>query len=70
VSRRFLGASIEADRTLLVMEYMHGGDLLSQIRHDDQGMFKWHKWGRSIALDVARGLTYLHSHDVSTGEFR
>jgi len=55
---------MQADRTLLVMEYMYGGDLLSQIRHDSQGLFKWHRKGCSIALDIARGLTYLHSHNV------
>jgi serine/threonine protein kinase len=46
------------------MEYMYGGDLLSQISHDNQGLFKWQNRGCSIALDIARGLTYLHSHNV------
>jgi len=55
---------MQADRTLLVMEYMIGGDLLNQIKHDSRGHFRWHKRGWSIALDIARGLNYLHSHNV------
>jgi len=61
---QFLGASMQADRTLLVMEYMIGGDLLNQIKHDSRGHFRWHKRGWSIALDIARGLNYLHSHNI------
>ena len=61
---RFLGASQQADRTMLIMEYMYRGDMYSQIKHDSWGHLRWHNKGWSIALDIVKGLTYLHSHQV------
>jgi serine/threonine protein kinase len=37
----FLGASIQPDRTLLVMEAMPGGDLFSQIVKDEDRRYRW-----------------------------
>ncbi|EFN54023.1 hypothetical protein CHLNCDRAFT_136066 [Chlorella variabilis] len=48
----FLGASLQIDRTMLVTEYCDGGNLTRNLMA-----------GR-IALDVARGLTYLHSRRI------
>jgi hypothetical protein len=39
--RRFLGASIQPEQTLLAMEVMPGGDLFSQIKEDMVGFFRW-----------------------------
>lgn len=43
VARRFLGASIQPEQTLLAMEVMPGGDLFSQIKEDRVGFFRWHQ---------------------------
>ena len=43
---------------------MEGGDLSEAIKHDAAGDLTWYNKGQRIALDVARGLHYLHSHDV------
>lgn len=41
-----------------------GGDLCSAIERDADGELKWHRDGHHIALDIAKGLYFLHSHDV------
>ena len=40
---QFLGASVFADQTLLVMEFMYGGDLYDQLRKDAYGTLLWSK---------------------------
>jgi len=47
-----------------VLELMEGGDLSEAIKHDAEGELTWYNKGQRIALDIARGLHYLHSHDV------
>lgn len=48
---------------MLVTELMERGDLYSLLgRH--QGRFAWHRLGRCVALDVARGLSFLHSRNI------
>jgi serine/threonine protein kinase len=39
----FLGASIQAQQTLLVMEVMPGGDLFTQIQDDVNGRYTWYR---------------------------
>jgi serine/threonine protein kinase len=46
--------------------YCAGGDLCTAIAADDFGELQWYNRGHQIALDIARGLYFLHSHDVST----
>jgi serine/threonine protein kinase len=41
----FLGASIQAQQTLMVMEAMPGGDLYTQIEKDTTGLFTWYQRG-------------------------
>ena len=41
-----------------------GGDLRAALSGDLTGELRWYHRGQHIALDVARGLHYLHSHDV------
>ena len=41
-----------------------GGDLRAALSSDVTGELRWYNRGQHIALDVARGLHYLHSHDV------
>ena len=45
-------------------EYMEGGDLRAALNDDPEGELRWYNRGQSIALDIARGLHFLHSHDV------
>ena len=55
---------------MLVLEYMEGGDLQACIQDDSYptavGDFKWYKKGGRIALDVAKGLVFLHEQKAST----
>lgn len=41
-----------------------GGDLSNALSNDSEGKLNWYRGGMSIALDVARGLSYLHSCKV------
>jgi serine/threonine protein kinase len=45
--------------------YHSGGDLCTAIAADDVGELRWYNRGHQVALDIARGLYFLHSHDVS-----
>ena len=50
-------------RTVLVTELMERGDLYTLIGRY-QGRFAWNKLGRYVALDVARGLAFLHARNI------
>lgn len=41
-----------------------GGDLRHALSSSEDGRFKWHGKGRSLALDIAHGLHFLHSSQV------
>ncbi|KAL2525749.1 Protein kinase superfamily protein [Abeliophyllum distichum] len=57
-----LGCSIHVDTRLLVYELMHNGSLETQLHGPSRGSaLTWHH-RMKIALDVARGLEYLHEH--------
>lgn len=60
---QFYGAVL-TDRPMLVLEYMEGGDLRAALNDDPHGHLRWYNHGQHIALDIARGLHFLHSHDV------
>ena len=66
---QFYGACLDPGCPMLVLEYMEGGDLHSCIKHDCYpqavGDFKWYKKGGRIALDVAKGLVFLHEQKAS-----
>ncbi|KAK9834205.1 hypothetical protein WJX81_008121 [Elliptochloris bilobata] len=66
---QFYGACLETKLPMLVMEYMGGGDLFSALQSRVQGSgaahpLSWWQRGRSVALDIARGLHFLHSQHV------
>jgi serine/threonine protein kinase len=46
-----------------------GGDLCSAIQADTSGDLLWYGLGHRIALDIARGLYFLHSHEVQRCAF-
>lgn len=59
------GICRENKKLYVVMEYMGGGDLAKSIvnpklRHH----FSWGKYGKKIALDIIKGLCYLHSKSM------
>jgi hypothetical protein len=41
-----------------------GGDVCSALQDDVDGDLSWYIKGHQIALDIARGLFFLHSHGV------
>ncbi|BDA51135.1 probable serine/threonine-protein kinase STY8 at C-terminar half [Coccomyxa sp. Obi] len=75
---QFIGACLQEGQTILVQEYMENGDLFHAIAEDTQSKrFGWYRerlpngrlapatgMARRIALDIARGLFFLHSRKV------
>ena len=65
---QFYGACLDATCPMLVLEYMEGGDLQSCILQDcyphSIGQFRWYHKGGRVALDVAKGLVFLHEQKV------
>ena len=53
---------------MLVTELMERGDLYTLLGKY-QGRFAWAKLGRYVALDVARGLAFLHSRNIVHFEY-
>lgn len=50
-------------RTVLVTEYMEKGDLCSALGRA-ASKCSWPRLGKSLALDIARGLAFLHSKNI------
>ena len=46
---QFYGACLQPDCTLMVMEYLEGGDLYHAIANDSIGRFSWYKRYDSLA---------------------
>lgn len=66
---QFYGACLEQEHAMLVLEYMEGGDLHEAIQENsypvDTGLLAWYQKGSGIALDIAKGLVFLHQRGVS-----
>ncbi|KAK9799778.1 hypothetical protein WJX73_006089 [Symbiochloris irregularis] len=61
----FNGAWASEDIMYFICEFCHNGDLYSALAHDRfTDMLSWYNRGKSIALQVARGLFYLHSNGI------
>ncbi|KAK9840681.1 hypothetical protein WJX84_006316 [Apatococcus fuscideae] len=60
---QFFGAVIDDNHLLLITEFMPRGSLYDGIAHDAEGHLKWYKRGHVIALDIVRGLLYMHARD-------
>ncbi|KAK9819112.1 hypothetical protein WJX74_003168 [Apatococcus lobatus] len=61
---QFTGALIDPDQIVLATEFMPRGDLWHALRGDTQRLFAWSRRGRQVALDIVRGLVYMHSKSV------
>ncbi|KAK9843228.1 hypothetical protein WJX74_008928 [Apatococcus lobatus] len=60
----FLGASIQENSTVLVMQYMPNGNLWHALANDVKKRFSWYNRGHRVALDIAAGISYLHSKKI------
>ncbi|KAK9904880.1 hypothetical protein WJX75_004665 [Coccomyxa subellipsoidea] len=61
---QFMGACFDEGNTMLVTEFMAGGNLFDAIGNDRSGKLGWYHRGRKIAMDVARGLDKMHSRHI------
>ncbi|KAL3148068.1 hypothetical protein ABBQ38_014354 [Trebouxia sp. C0009 RCD-2024] len=61
---QFYGAVLSAPAPMLVLEFMEGGDLRDALSHDTAKELSWYNKGHLIALDIVRGLVFLHSNKV------
>eukprot|EP00884_Botryococcus_braunii_P012256 jgi/Botrbrau1/21030/Bobra.0144s0042.1 len=66
---QFYGACVGGPCPLLILEYMEGGDLWEAMCAHP-GRLQWYHHGRKIALDVARGLHFLHHNNVRHGDLK
>ncbi|KAK9812352.1 hypothetical protein WJX73_004586 [Symbiochloris irregularis] len=61
----FAGAFANEDIMYYVVEYCHNGDLYTALADERvYASLSWYQRGKSIALQVARGLFYLHSNGI------
>ncbi|KAK9806572.1 hypothetical protein WJX73_003484 [Symbiochloris irregularis] len=60
---QFQGACVRQGRVMLVTEFLTGGDLWHALGKPSvsRPIFSWPVWGHKVALDIARGLHFLHS---------
>eukprot|EP00884_Botryococcus_braunii_P015478 jgi/Botrbrau1/2613/Bobra.145_1s0034.2 len=61
---QFLGASFAGGQIMLVTEFLPRGDLWRALSNDTKHVFSWYNRGRQVALDIVRGLQYMHSKKV------
>ncbi|KAK9830253.1 hypothetical protein WJX72_010587 [[Myrmecia] bisecta] len=67
---QFYGACLQDSKPMLVLEYMEGGDLSQAMRSERGAEVQWYNKGQLIALDVARGLHFLHSNKVMHSDLK
>jgi len=58
------GTCLASDDLMIVTELMEGGDLRAALDSIDSPMLHWSSLGRQIALDIVRGLCFLHANNV------
>ncbi|KAK9818084.1 hypothetical protein WJX72_006882 [[Myrmecia] bisecta] len=59
----FYGVCFRATDVWMVMEYMEGGNLYQALAQKGRECL-WYQRGAKIALDIAKGMHFLHSHRV------
>eukprot|EP00884_Botryococcus_braunii_P015243 jgi/Botrbrau1/2401/Bobra.0395s0030.1 len=63
----FLGASLQPGKVFLCTEYHAGGNLAVAMKKDrnrEPRALGWYARGRKLALDVARGIAFLHANKI------
>lgn len=55
---------LEEKKSAGAPQYMAGGDLRAALDKDARRELVWERKGQQVALDIARGIHFLHSHDV------
>lgn len=56
---------LQDERILLVTELMESGDLWHALmQYKESGVLSWHRRGKRIAVEIARGLHFLHRHNI------
>jgi hypothetical protein len=61
---QFLGMCVDGTKLMIATELMRGGDLAQALERDVQGDLNWSKSGKKIAIDITRGLCFLHANKV------
>ncbi|KAL0018385.1 hypothetical protein WJX77_000988 [Trebouxia sp. C0004] len=62
---QFWGHCVKQGCIYLVLELMEGGDLRQALQSSEgKQQLQWYKKGSVIALDIIKGLHFLHSHSV------
>ncbi|KAK9800309.1 hypothetical protein WJX73_010786 [Symbiochloris irregularis] len=61
---QFYGAGIRNNQLWLVTEFMEGGDLRGALSAEPPHCVTWWNGGKPIAMDIARGLAFLHANKV------
>lgn len=61
---QFYGACVQTQCLLLVSELMEGGDLRRALNREDSAEWSWYRRGKSVCVDMARGLAFLHANKV------
>ncbi|KAK9805505.1 hypothetical protein WJX72_001765 [[Myrmecia] bisecta] len=67
---QFYGACLQAGKPMLVLEYMEGGDLRQAMASARGAELRWCRKGQMVALDIARGLHFLHTHKVMHSDLK
>lgn len=61
---QFYGACVQTQCLLLVSELMEGGDLRRALNRENSDEWSWYRRGKSVCVDMARGLAFLHANKV------
>lgn len=61
---QFYGACVQTSALLMVSELMEGGDLRNALNADQDETWVWYGRGKSVCVDMARGLAFLHANKV------
>ncbi|KAK9842862.1 hypothetical protein WJX74_003558 [Apatococcus lobatus] len=61
---QFMGAHVAKEHIILASEYMPRGDLWNALNNDSKRQFGWYARGQQIALDIVRGLVFMHSKSM------
>ncbi|KAL3145136.1 hypothetical protein ABBQ38_001740 [Trebouxia sp. C0009 RCD-2024] len=61
---QFYGACLQEENTMMVLEYMAGGDLMDAIAADSKNLLRWSRKGHILAMDIVKGLVHLQANKI------